>query len=80
MGRIRTDEVKNITNLVVGKYGLETFSDDFRKNKDLLKSLPEEFPSMQILNKVAGCIVMMTKKARAEARKLAKRSLFIRLS
>ncbi|MFA5406187.1 MAG: 30S ribosomal protein S17e [Candidatus Nanoarchaeia archaeon] len=71
MGRIRTNEIKTITKLVVDKYGLDSFSDDFDKNKESLKSLAEEFPSHQVLNKVAGCIVNLVKDARIEAKALA---------
>lgn len=70
MGRIRTDEIKNITGLLISKYSLSYFSDDFNKNKELLNSLPEELPSKKVRNKVAGHLVFLTKKHREEEQKL----------
>ncbi len=70
MGRIRTDEIKNITSMILGKYTLSYFSDDFETNKQRLKSLPEEFPSKKVLNKVAGYITFLYKREREEEKKL----------
>ena len=63
MSRIRTDYVKVITNKLLSKYKLEDFSKDFRENKEKLKSLPEEFPSKKVLNRVAGYITRLYKKS-----------------
>ena len=70
MGRIKTDEIKNITKLIIDKYTLSSFSDDFETNKNRLKSFPEEFPSKKVLNKVAGYITFKYKKQREEEKKL----------
>jgi len=70
MGRIRTSEIKNITKLVIEKYTLSSFSDDFEKNKEILKSFPEEFPSKKVLNKIAGYITFKYKKEREAEKRL----------
>ena len=70
MGRIRNVEIKSISDEVLSKYPLKDFSDDFVSNKEKLKSMPEEFPSKKILNRVAGNIVRLVKRSREEEAKL----------
>lgn len=70
MGRIRTVEIRSITDKVLDKYGLDSFSDKFRDNKERLKSLAEEFPSKKVLNRVAGNITRLFKEKRAEMKRL----------
>jgi len=70
MGRIRTTEIRVITDEVLSKYPLEEFSDKFRDNKERLKALPEEFPSKKVLNRVAGNITRRFKQKRAEMKRL----------
>lgn len=70
MGRIRTNDVKHITDLLVGKYTLNKFSDDFNKNKEVLRSLPEEISSKKVANRVAGYVTFLFKKAREDEKKL----------
>jgi len=70
MGRIRTVEIRSVTDKVISKYPLSTFTDVFRKNKEHLKSLPEEFPSKKVLNRVAGNITRLFKLKKEEKEKL----------
>lgn len=70
MGRIRTDEIKKITKLIIGKYTLSRFNTDFANNKIVLHSFPEEFPSPKILNRVAGYIAFLVKKSKEEEKRL----------
>jgi ribosomal protein S17E len=70
MGRIRTDEIRSITDKVLSKYSLDSFSSNFRENKERLKSMPEEFPSKKVLNRVAGSITRAFKKKQKEMEKL----------
>lgn len=70
MGRIRTVEIRNITDELLDKYELDSFSDEFRDNKERLKSLPEEFPSKKVLNRVAGNLTRLFKKKKAEMKEL----------
>ncbi|MBD3312720.1 30S ribosomal protein S17e [archaeon] len=70
MGRIRTVEIRSITDKILGKYSLDSFSDKFRDNKERLKSLAEEFPSKKVLNRVAGNITRLFKDKRAEMKEL----------
>ncbi len=62
MGRIRDTTIRVITELILKKYPIESFSNDFYKNKQKLLSLPEEFPSKKILNRVAGSLTREYKK------------------
>jgi ribosomal protein S17E len=70
MGRIRTDEIRSITEKVLSKYSLESFSSSFRENKEKLKSMPEKFPSKKVLNRVAGSITRAFKQKQIEMQKL----------
>ncbi len=70
MGRIRTVEIRSITDKVLSKYPIETFGPKFRENKELLKSKPEEFPSKKVLNRVAGNITRLYKLNKKEKAKL----------
>jgi len=74
MGRIRTSQIKTIADLLIGKYGIDKFSGDFDKNKELLNGLPEELPSKTILNKTAGYIAFLYRKRKAEQKKLLEKS------
>jgi len=70
MGRIRTVEIRSVTDRVLTKYPLDSFSDKFSENKAKLKSLPEEFPSKKVLNRVAGNITRLFKQKRKEMKEL----------
>ncbi len=70
MGRIKTIDIRVITDKLLTKYKLSDFSRDFRKNKEKLKSLPEEFPSKKVLNRVAGNLTRLFKKKETERAKL----------
>ena len=71
MGRIRTVEIKSITEQLLTKYDLESeFSADFRANKEKLKAIPEELPSKKVMNRVAGYLVKLFKEHQAEQREL----------
>ncbi len=70
MGRIKTVEIRSITNSILGKYSLESFSDQFYENKKKLKDLPEVFPSKKVLNRVAGAITREYKKYKNKMKEL----------
>ena len=70
MGRIRTVEITSITDKLFSKYSIDSFSDKFAENKLKLQSLPEEFPSKKVLNRVAGNITRLYKRKQAEMKKL----------
>ncbi len=70
MGRIRTTQSSNITSELISKYGIDSFSEDYNKNKEKMKTFPEEFPSKKIMNKVAGSITRAYKKNKEDMQKL----------
>jgi len=63
-------EIRSVTDKVLSKYPLDSFSDKFRANKERLKSLPEVFPSKKVLNRVAGNITRLFKKSKVEMKEL----------
>ncbi len=72
MGRIRTLQVKGITEKLISKYGSDKFKTEYSQNKAILKSIPEKIPSKKIMNKVAGCIITFLRKEKREAEMLEK--------
>lgn len=70
MGRIRTVQIQNITNELISKYSIDNFTDNYSQNKDKLHTMPEEFPSKKIMNKVAGSLTRSVKKHKDEMQKL----------
>jgi ribosomal protein S17E len=74
MGRIRNDFIRGITDDLLSKYPIDSFTERFQDNKEKLKELPEEFPSKKILNRVAGNITNLFKKKQKEMKSLLEES------
>jgi len=64
MGRVRTKMVKSISKKLVDN-NPEKFSTDFEKNKKILEEM-QLFTDKPVRNKVAGYIVTVVEKSKAE--------------
>lgn len=60
MGRIKTQQVKRITNELMKAHGSE-FKNDFKENKKLLDKFVK-IPSVKMKNVIAGYVTRLTKK------------------
>jgi len=60
MGRIKTQQVKRITNELIKAHGKE-FKNDFKENKKLLDKFVK-IPSVKMKNVIAGYVTRLTKK------------------
>lgn len=60
MGRIKTSFIKNVAKELFKKYG-EKFTNDFEKNKELVKEFCE-IKSKRLRNMIAGYITSLKKR------------------